>query len=63
MYAMKVAATLKMQMNVDYWKQRSENRNMILLSLLLERVMRYLHLKPDLHGVNSNALKAGSQRS
>ncbi|CAH8391468.1 unnamed protein product, partial [Eruca vesicaria subsp. sativa] len=46
---------MEMQMNVNQGKLKSENRNMILQSLLLERVVRYLLLKPDLCRMNSNA--------
>ncbi|WZZ27860.1 hypothetical protein YC2023_011261 [Brassica napus] len=48
-------ATLEMQMNLNQGKLKSENRNMIFQSLLLERVVRYLLLKPNLCGMNSNA--------
>ncbi|KAF2542357.1 hypothetical protein F2Q70_00036358 [Brassica cretica] len=51
-------ATLEMQMNLNQGKLKSENRNMIFQSLLLERVVRYLLLKPNLCGMNSNASKA-----
>ncbi|KAH0903562.1 hypothetical protein HID58_043065 [Brassica napus] len=44
-----------MQMNLNQGKLKSENRNMIFQSLLLERVVRYLLLKPNLCGMNSNA--------
>ncbi|KAL0691280.1 hypothetical protein Bca4012_090959 [Brassica carinata] len=47
-------ATLEMQMNVNQGKLKSENRNMIFKSLLLE--IDNL-LKPDLCGMNSNAPK------
>ncbi|KAH0904243.1 hypothetical protein HID58_043746 [Brassica napus] len=47
-----------MQMNVNHGKLKLENKNMILQSLLLEKVVRYLLLKPDLCGVNSNASRA-----
>ena len=45
-------------MNLNQGKLKSENRNMIFQSLLLERVVRYLLLKPNLCGMNSNASKA-----
>ena len=45
-------------MNVNHGKLKLENKNMILQSLLLEKVVRYLLLKPDLCGVNSNASRA-----
>ncbi|CDY54946.1 BnaA03g60750D [Brassica napus] len=48
-------ATLEMQMNVNQGKLKSENRDMILQSLLLEID---LLLKPDMCGMNSNASKA-----